>query len=532
MNSEAVNSDFVVGPSEESNDDDSFRGRFKRSASKCSKSRRLANFIVVVILIDGICTCRDIDCRAQNLTTPLGFRIVSDICLAIYIGEFLLHFCLEGCKIFMDWIIVLDFLVILCGILELVVGRIMQDASLGGISVARALRLGRVLRLTRFLRKLRSLRELHKLATMMTTCAKTLVWSFLLCFVVMTVWSMLMVEAVNPLMQQLQQESGTFTECGQRCQRAMTSASWSVMDANLLLFQTVIAGDGWGEIAVPLIQSYPQTAIILMGSFMTLVFGVLNLVVAVVVDTFADARQNDVQNLAEEMEDEVEYDRMSLAKLFARIDADGSGQVTLDELIEGARKDPIFQSRLRVMDIDESDLQMLFEMIDVDGSGSIEAAEFIGPLSRWAHDSKTAPRFIKYNLMQSMKIQEDMYDLCEDCFQHLALQIDKVYGEVKGLRSQPVKSMKFDGSSPTAPQGSPSVPGGSAALNCKEATKEHVFSVNLSRKVALLTGTASAASGSAAAAQQTELQLDISMERVVAQLECSVQRLECSSSEN
>lgn len=358
-----------------------------------------------------------------------------------------------------------------------------------------------------------------------------------------------MVEAVNPLMQQLQQESGTFTECGQRCQRAMTS----VMDANLLLFQTVIAGDGWGEIAVPLIQSYPQTAIILMGSFMTLVFGVLNLVVAVVVDTFADARQNDVQNLAEEMEDEVEYDRMSLAKLFARIDADGSGQVTLDELIEGARKDPIFQSRLRVMDIDESDLQMLFEMIDVDGSGSIEAAEFIGPLSRWAHDSKTAPRFIKYNLMQSMKIQEDMYDLCEDCFQHLALQIDKVYGEVKGLRSQPVKSMKFDGSSPTltsptlnagivpkegesnspalitfsAPQGSPSVPGGSAALNCKEATKEHVFSVNLSRKVALLTGTASAASGSAAAAQQTELQLDISMERVVAQLECSVQRLEC-----
>eukprot|EP00913_Durusdinium_trenchii_P023024 g21619.t1 len=311
MNSEAVNSDFVVGPSEESNDDDSFRGRFKRSASKCSKSRRLANFIVVVILIDGICTCRDIDCRAQNLTTPLGFRIVSDICLAIYIGD-----------------------------------------------VARALRLGRVLRLTRFLRKLRSLRELHKLATMMTTCAKTLVWSFLLCFVVMTVWSMLMVEAVNPLMQQLQQESGTFTE------------------------------------------SYPQTAIILMGSFMTLVFGVLNLVVAVVVDTFADARQNDVQNLAEEMEDEVEYDRMSLAKLFARIDADGN------ELIEGARKDPIFQSRLRVMDIDESDLQML-------------------------------------------------------------------------------------------------------------------------RKVALLTGTASAASGSAAAAQQTELQLDISMERVVAQLECSVQRLEC-----
>ena len=35
------------------------------------------------------------------------------------------------------------------------------------------------------------------------------------------------------------------------------------------------------------------------GSLLTLVFGVLNLIVAVVVDTFADARLSDVKNLAE-----------------------------------------------------------------------------------------------------------------------------------------------------------------------------------------------------------------------------------------
>lgn len=55
---------------------------------------------------------------------------------------------------------------------------------------------------------------------------------------------------------------------------------------------------------------------------------------------------------------------------------------------------------------------MLFEMIDTDQSGTIEASEFIGPLSRWAHDSKTAPRFIKYNMLQSMQLQEDLYDMC------------------------------------------------------------------------------------------------------------------------
>ncbi|CAK8991513.1 Calcium-dependent protein kinase 1, partial [Durusdinium trenchii] len=212
-----------------------------------------------------------------------------------------------------------------------------------------------------------------------------------------------------------------------------------VMVANLLLFKTVIAGDSWGEIAVPVIEQYPATALIFMGSLLTLVFGVLNLIVAVVVDTFADARASDVQNLAEEMEDDIANDRKSLAKLFKRIDKDGSGQLTLEELIEGAERDADFQSRLRVMDIDEKDLQMLFDMIDTDKSGTIEAAEFIGPLSRWAHDSKTAPRFIKYNMLQTMQLQEDLYEMCSDCFKHLALQVDQVHLDIRGLVKHIVK---------------------------------------------------------------------------------------------
>ena len=34
-----------------------------------------------------------------------------------------------------------------------------------------------------------------------------------------------------------------------------------------------------------------------------------------------------------------------------------------------------------------------------------QADEFVIPLSRWVHDSKTAPRFIKYNLMRAMAQQ-------------------------------------------------------------------------------------------------------------------------------
>ena len=129
------------------------------------------------------------------------------------------------------------------------------------------------------------------------------------------------------------------------------------------------------------------------------------------VDTFAEARQRDVLNLAEELEFNLANDVKTLQEIFQRIDADGSGEVTFDELLNGARKDPQFQSRLRVMDIDEADLQQLFEMIDTTGAGQIRLSEFVAPLSRWVHDSKTATRFIKYNVMRSLHQQEELYAL-------------------------------------------------------------------------------------------------------------------------
>ena len=89
----------------------------------------------------------------------------------------------------------------------------------------------------------------------------------------------------------------------------------------------MIAGDGWGTIAVPVIEAYPATAVIFVGSLLTLVFGVLNLIVAVVVDTFAECRERDVLNLAEEMETDIEMDKRlgsgerGLGRLFEVVEA-------------------------------------------------------------------------------------------------------------------------------------------------------------------------------------------------------------------
>ena len=400
------------------------------------KSYALANFMGLVVLVDAYCTSTAIDARALSVPANPVFNWISDACLVLYSLEILGLIALFGVPVVKDWMTVLDIVIIACGWVEVIMNSI--GTGLGfRIAVLRAMRLIRIFRLARLLKRIRPLKELHKLVMMMATCFRTLLWSCLLCFVVMTVWSMLMVETIYPALLEMWKDNGTFDDCPQ-CRRAMSS----VMDANLLLFKTVIAGDSWGEIAVPVIQEYPATAVIFVGSLLTLVCGVLNVIVAVVVDTFAEARQNDVQNLAEEMEDEIEHDRKELAKLFDKIDKDGSGELTLQELVEGAREDPAFQSRLRVMDIDENDLEDLFHMIDVDQSGTVEAAEFIGPLSRWAHDSKTAPRFIKYNMLHTMHLQEDLYSLSAECFKQLAARIDELAVQVSDMSSKQPKSIE------------------------------------------------------------------------------------------
>jgi len=394
------------------------------------RSYYLANFMAAVVLFDAYCTCLDIDATAAETEPPQLFAFLSDCCLVAYTLEVTGLLVAFGARDLLgDWMMVVDIIIVGCGWAEIIISSVAGNFGFR-TAVLRALRLVRIFRLIRLLKKIRPLRELHKLVMMMATCFRTLLWSFLLCFLVMTVWAMLMVETVNPFVRDMHASQGVFEDCLQ-CRRATSS----VMDANLLLFKTVIAGDSWGEVAVPVIQAHPETAFIFVGSQLTLVFGVLNLIVAVVVDTFADARLNDVQTLAEEMEDEIDFDRKSLAKIFGRIDKDGSGQLSLQELIEGARSDQDFQSRLRVMDIDEQDLEQLFHMIDQDQSGTIEVAEFIGPLSRWAHDSKTAPRFIKYNMLQAMHLQEDLYDLAVGSFQQLAARIEDLSHQIQVLKT-------------------------------------------------------------------------------------------------
>eukprot|EP00928_Gymnodinium_smaydae_P025636 TRINITY_DN2035_c0_g2_i1.p1 TRINITY_DN2035_c0_g2~~TRINITY_DN2035_c0_g2_i1.p1 ORF type:complete len:572 (-),score=75.19 TRINITY_DN2035_c0_g2_i1:129-1778(-) len=340
------------------------------------------NFVIIIV---------DIDYRAREITTPRWVSASMLVCFAVYCIEWCARFYTDRFEIFSKTSCNLDFTIIVVGIIEYILGWIYDASNSNQTSeMIRMLRMLRLLRLLRVVKLFNALRELRKLMQMMATCAKTLFWSFLLCFILMTIWAAIGVETLDNIVRQVDDEGG-FADC-ERCREAFSS----VMAANLTLFQIIMAGDSWGRIAIPTIERYPASLLIFVGSLVTLLFGVLNLVLAVVVDTFAETRKNDMHMLATDLELFENAEKGELGNLFNRIDVDGKGTLSFDDLFDGAKQIEEFRQWLRVLDIDSNDLRNLYDILDQTGRGGVASDEFVTGMYRLKNtEAKTAVRLMK-----------------------------------------------------------------------------------------------------------------------------------------
>jgi len=149
-------------------------------------------------------------------------------------------------------------------------------------------------------------------------------------------------------------------------------------------------------IAVPVMERSPITMFIFVGALMSLMFGVLSLVLAVMVELCGEQRQNDIAERALQIQENEDRQKADLSSIFASLDTDGSQSLTVDELIAGAHRVKEFRNWLRVLDIDTDDLYQLTSLIDSDGSGIVDQKEFIDALYRLrSTDIRTVTRMTK-----------------------------------------------------------------------------------------------------------------------------------------
>eukprot|EP00928_Gymnodinium_smaydae_P100673 TRINITY_DN9931_c0_g1_i1.p1 TRINITY_DN9931_c0_g1~~TRINITY_DN9931_c0_g1_i1.p1 ORF type:complete len:532 (+),score=72.83 TRINITY_DN9931_c0_g1_i1:90-1685(+) len=393
MSESRLTSDDFIKPKQhdEHLEDDSYR--------RCVKAALNHGFVEVfmgcVILVNFIVICIETDAEAADAPSLPWAGIVGFICFIVYVIEWLLHGYVDGLRVFLSVSADFDLIIIIFGATEYILG------LTSGSNTAGILRLLRLLRLLRVIKLFRALKDLRTLLQMLASCARTLMWSFVLCFIVLTIWSVAAVQILHGIVQEIDAEFG-YGDC-ERCGRAFAS----VMASNLTFAQIILAGDSWGVLAIPTIEHSPHTVVFFVGVLVTLMFGILNLVVAGVVDTFAETRSNNVNMIANDLELNEAEERRELNAIFQEIDNDEDGEVSFHDVVQGAEQASGMRNWLRALDIGRADLRELFDLMDEDHDGQVCATEFAGALYRLKHSETKITAKVSKIILQSVEMKAD-----------------------------------------------------------------------------------------------------------------------------
>jgi len=223
---------------------------------------------------------------------------------------------------------------------------------------------------------------------------RSIFWGTVLLSFVLLVWAIVAVQFIHPLQKDLGDRG--FLEGCDRCPRAYSS----VLQSTLTFSQQIVAGDSWGQATIPLIEHYPVTAIYFMGVFLSVGFAVMNLILGVVVNV----AQTEHDRLKGEIDEQKNIQRMeasnNLRSICQQMDADGSGELSKEELLGGYKDREDFREAIAELDLTEEDMTIAFAGMDVDKSGTVSYDEFLKKIYKLKESDTTfMMEQVKFNII-------------------------------------------------------------------------------------------------------------------------------------
>eukprot|EP00933_Yihiella_yeosuensis_P027426 TRINITY_DN21323_c0_g2_i2.p1 TRINITY_DN21323_c0_g2~~TRINITY_DN21323_c0_g2_i2.p1 ORF type:complete len:572 (+),score=81.99 TRINITY_DN21323_c0_g2_i2:89-1804(+) len=344
------------------------------------------NTILLCMEVDASTTCDKESC------TPAWVELMSKLLLVVYTTEVILQMYLSRSGYFKNPWNYLDFGIVAIGFFELLLVAVAEpDGSYKVMGYSRMLRMTRMLR---FIQILQPIPELYRLVSGFLSTFRTIFWGFILLVAGLVPWSMITVEIVNSLGQVDWEDEG-------HCSESFSS----VLRMCLLYWQILIAGDSWGKCTLPVVKQYPGMFIVFATSLVTVSLGFTNLILAVIVDAAASARDRDIQEKNLRRKREVIDHVKRLGDMLSRVDKDQSGSISIQEFYQGFDEEPGLQHRLLAMGLDKEDLVDLMLLMDVDKSGELSYDEVI-TLFLKAEQQDARVQFLRMQLqMQSLSLQ-------------------------------------------------------------------------------------------------------------------------------
>jgi voltage-gated sodium channel len=270
-----------------------------------------------------------------------------------------------GWDYFLDPWNVFDYVLVVLSCVDLAV----SISDEGSMAAVRVIRLLRILRIVRNIRGIRMFRELWMIVQGLLDSLRTMGWIALLLLMIVYCLSVTITTTVghSEYVREHWRDS-------QKYVGTIYRTMWTIIQ--------VITFDNWAtDIARPMSEVSPITTWVMLGIITICTFGVLNVIIAVMVErtlTIAKENRDIIGSVLEKTEKEL---LKSMAEDFFALDADGSGELDYEEFQKLIRT-PSFGFKLRLLGVFEDEAESLFELMDADSSGTVSPEEFCGGLSK------------------------------------------------------------------------------------------------------------------------------------------------------
>lgn len=283
----------------------------------------------------------------------------------------------------------IDFAIVIMGLFDFFISKTLGDI----IPNMSMLRMFRIARLVRAVRILTEFKELYLMIHGFASAMMSMFWGFIMMALLLTVWSILAVEIIHPSNLEIDHSDRPW------CEEVFSS----VMMSNLMFFQTVVAGDSWGLCAIPIIKRQPLIFPLFAAVLFSVQIGFTNLILAVIVEQAARAREADQQRLHKEQMELEKSSRATLHMLCKEIDVDEDGELTLQELQTGFKMEPAFAMHLQLLGIEGDMLAEIFQIMDRDNSGALSYDEFIDTIHKTrTQDIRMLVTMVKFEMFMEL----------------------------------------------------------------------------------------------------------------------------------
>lgn len=340
--------------------------------------------IAINTLILGIET--DYIARHSESASPREFTTVRNCLLIVFCIELVFRSGASGGRFLtgVDWQWnIFDSVMVLLSIAEFFIEAMVTDLS----STSRVLRIVRVVRVTRTLRlgrMLRYARAFQRMAYAIQSSAQTLLWALLTIFLVIYCFAVVFTQGSSDHLASVDSSEWSSHHHLMALQEYYGTLPLSLYS----LYRAMTNGQAWGELLQPWRKVNGFYVSLFLCYLSVSTFGVLNSVTAIFVESALESQQHYKELLIQEnVLKKARYER-HLRRVFNAMDTDGCGTVTFEEM-EYFLSDPQVNLYLESIDIFPNDARALFALLDRDDSGQVSIEEFCDGCNRLKGEAKS-----------------------------------------------------------------------------------------------------------------------------------------------